>query len=66
MNALSLGFSSIGRRLAAISGALVAMTSLLVDAPVWVATARGGCTTLAILLVVRTAGGYLGRSSGRA
>ena len=66
MNALSLGFSSIGRRLAAISGALVAMTSLLVDAPVWVATARGGCTTLAILLVVRTAGGYLGRSSSRA
>ena len=66
MNALSYGFSSIGKRLAAISGASVALASLLVDAPVWVASARGACTTLAILLVVRTAGGYLARSAGRA
>lgn len=66
MNALIYGFSSLGRRLAAISGALVALTSLLVDAPVWVASARGGCTTLAILVVVRVAGGYLARSARRA
>jgi len=62
VNALNHEFSALGKRLAAVSGALVALTSLLVDAPVWVASARGGVTTLSILLVVKVASGYLARA----
>lgn len=61
MNGLRTGFSALGRRLAVVAGALVGLTSLLVHAPVWVATARGAGTTFAILFVVRTAGGFLAR-----
>ena len=66
MNALSLEFSALGRRLAVISGALVALTSLLVDAPVWVASGRGAVTTVAILLTVKVASGYLSRAGSSA
>ena len=66
MNALSLEFSALGRRLAVISGALVALTSLLVHTPVWVASARGGATTVAILFTVKVAAGYLSRAGRRA
>ena len=61
MNVLSYEFCALGRRLAVISGALVALASLLVDAPVWVSSARGAATTVAILLVVKVASGYLSR-----
>ena len=37
------------------SGALAALVSLLVDAPVWVASARGAGTALVVLIVVRMA-----------
>lgn len=58
-----LDVSAPGRRVAVGSGALVALVSLLVDAPVWVASARGAGTALAVLLVVRFAQASLDRAA---
>jgi uncharacterized membrane protein len=52
---------ALGRRVAVGSGALVALVSLLVRTPVWVASVRGAGTTLAVLLVLRLAAASLGR-----
>jgi len=53
------GLAALGRRVAVGSGALIALLSLLVDAPVWVSTARGAATAVAVLLVVRVASASL-------
>jgi len=50
---------ALGRRTAVAAGALAALVSLLVDAPVWVASARGAATVLAVLLVLRVATPFL-------
>ena len=55
--------SALGRRVAVGSGALIALLSLLVDAPVWVASARGAVTAVAVLLVVRIASASLERGA---
>lgn len=52
---------ALGRRVAVGSGALVALVSLLVRTPVWVASVRGAGTTLAVLLVLRLATASLQR-----
>ena len=52
---------ALGRRVAVGSGALVALVSLLVRTPVWVASVRGAGTMLAVLLVLRLAAASLGR-----
>jgi hypothetical protein len=44
---------SLGNRLAVASGAAVGLGSLLVDAPVWVASLRGAGTVVAVLVVAR-------------
>jgi type IV secretory pathway TrbD component len=54
------GLTTFGRRVAVASGALAAIVSLLVDAPVWVASARGAATVLAVLLILRMATPFLG------
>jgi hypothetical protein len=53
------GFSALGRRVAVGSGALIALISLLADAPVWVASGRGAATAIAGLLVIRFASASL-------
>ncbi len=58
---LELALASFGRRIAVAAGALVALVSLLVEVPVWVASLRGGLTTISVLLVVRLGGRVLGR-----
>lgn len=57
------GLSALGRRVAVGSGALIALVSLLVDAPVWVASLRGAATAVAGLLVVRIASATLERGA---
>ena len=52
-HSLDIALLSFGRRLAVVSGALVALVALLVDAPVWVASARGALTLVAMLLTLR-------------
>ena len=52
---VGLSFVLVGRRVAVGAGALIALVSLLADTPVWVASARGAVTALAVLLVVRLA-----------
>lgn len=63
---VGLGLASLGRRVAVGSGALVALVSLLVDVPVWVASARGAGTAIAVLLVVRIASATLIGDGGAA
>jgi hypothetical protein len=60
------GLAALGRRVAVASGALAALVSLLVDAPPWVASARGAATALAVLVTVRVASAILGRGEGGA
>jgi len=55
--------ASSGRRVAVAAGALAALVSLLVDAPVWVASARGAATLLAVLFILRIATPFLGAES---
>ncbi len=61
---VGLGFVAFGRRVAVGAGALVALVSLLVDAPVWVCSARGAVTALAVLLILRLALAGLGDDEG--
>jgi len=58
---VATGLSALGRRVSVGSGALIALVSLLVDAPVWVASARGAGTAIAGLLLVRIASAALER-----
>jgi len=53
------GMATLGRRVAVAAGALAALVSLLVDAPVRVASARGAATAICVLLVVRLATAFL-------
>lgn len=45
-------WTDFGRRLAVLAGLGAALVSLVVDAPVWVASARGTGTTLVLVLLV--------------
>ncbi len=58
-HSIESGLVTFGRRVAVASGALAALVSLLADAPVWVASARGGATVLAVLLILRIATPFL-------
>jgi hypothetical protein len=58
-HSIERGLAALGRRIAVAAGALAALVSLLVDAPVWVASARGGVTAICVLLVVRVASAFL-------
>jgi hypothetical protein len=53
------GLAALGRRVAVAAGALAALVSLLVDAPVWVASVRGAATATCVLVVVRLASAFL-------
>src|SRR5262245_13120471 len=55
---------AFGRRLAAAAGALVALVSLLVDAPLEVAALRGAGTLAAVLVAVRAGRALLVRAEG--
>ena len=57
------GLAALGRRIAVAAGALTALVSLLVDAPVWVASARGAATAICVLFVVRFASAFLAAGS---
>jgi hypothetical protein len=59
-HSLESDLATLGRRVAVGAGALAALVSLLVDAPVWVASARGAATLLAVLFVLRIATPFLG------
>jgi hypothetical protein len=50
---LSAAWLALGRRLAVAGGASAALLSLFFDAPVWVASLRGGLTWLALRAIVR-------------
>ncbi len=50
---VEIAWLSIGKRIAVASGAAVGLGSLLVNAPVWVASLRGAATVVAVLLVAR-------------
>ena len=52
VHSVELAWLSLGKRIAVASGAAVGLGSLLVDAPVWVASLRGAGTVLAVLFVV--------------
>lgn len=60
MHSLSEQLDLFGRRLAVGAGALCALVSLLVDTPVWVASARGVGTTMAVLLFLRVTRSLVG------
>lgn len=54
-HSLALAWVSLGRRIAAASGALAALVALLQDVNLWMASLRGGATCLAVLVLVRLA-----------
>lgn len=49
---LCIAFTDFGRRLAVLAGLGAALLSLIEDCPVWVASARGACTTIVLALLV--------------
>lgn len=57
---LHAAFGALGRRWAVCSGALVALASLLADAPVSVASLRGTVTCLSLVGLTR-AGEWIGQ-----
>jgi len=50
--ALAAAWAEFGGRLAVLAGMCVALGSLMQHCPVWVASVRGGFTTIAIALIV--------------
>ena len=54
-HSLALAWASLGRRIAAASGALAALVALLQDVNLWMASLRGAATCLAVLVLVRLA-----------
>ncbi len=61
---LTRAWSVAGRQFAAGSGALVALLSLLADAPVRVASLRGAVTFLSLLLLTRC-GAWIGERTAK-
>lgn len=53
MVSLNPAWTALGRCLAAASGALIALVSLLQHVPVWVASLRGGLAWLAMTLALK-------------
>ena len=52
---LSSVWPDLGRRLAVAAAACVALLSIWMDCPLWVASARGAATLMAMLCTVRLA-----------
>ena len=49
--ALFSAWTDFGRRLAVLGGLAAALISLVMDCPLWVASARGAVTTLVLLVL---------------
>jgi hypothetical protein len=55
VHALTSVWPDLGRRLAVAAAACVALLSIWMDCPLWVASLRGGATLIGMLCVVRVA-----------